>query len=314
MDTRTGLRVHPAAQIVDLGDGRVQVRVPDGDHVTLETRGLALAEHLTALKHGATTAELNLPGVLDEDQTAAWSKVLAALSERGLLVQQGEESPDDSLMSLFDYTVRRNRNFNHKPPVPEALRTVEVCGRGLIADAARACVKGLDLAPREPGHAPGLTFICCDHDDFDFCLAENAAALKTRSRISFLRKSGSRLLIGPIVIPYQTACFNCYCERLESNIEFIDEFEASVRPGENEASERLRDGTGLLSGVVAFLLAHHLVFALDGVMGVVKPGEVHSFDLISAKTARHPILKLPRCRECGRAREGTLVRAVRDLM
>lgn len=315
MDTRTGLRVHPAAQIVDLGDGRVQVRVPDGDHVTLETRGLPLADHLNALKQGTAIPEALL-GEVHEDQKAVWDRVLAALSERGLLVKEGEEVPaGDSLMSAFDYVSRRARIFSRKQTDQDAPRTVEVRGEGLIADAARRCMRGLGLSAGKPScGAPGLTFICCDHDDFDFFLAENAAALKTRSRASFMRKSGSRLLIGPIVVPYQTACFNCYRERLESNIEFIEEFEALVRPGKTGPGERLTDGTGLLSGLVGFLVTHHVVFALEGVMHVVKPGEVHSFDLLSGKTRRHPVLKLPRCRECGRAREGALARAVRDLM
>jgi bacteriocin biosynthesis cyclodehydratase domain-containing protein len=311
--------IHSSTEIVDLGDGRVQVRVPDGDHFTIETRGIELAPRLDAMRRGGLTLEAAMAAATGEDERQVWEKAAEVLAQRGLLRRESDEDPStDSLMSSFDYVFRKARVMDSRRAAADTVQAVTVSGEGLIADVTRRCMTTLGLFAGPGGRAvdaaPGLRIACCDHDDHDFLLEQNEISLREGVTATFVRKSGSRILLGPIVVPRESACFNCYVERVVSNIEYIDEFEANLRFASSMRGQRLKDATGLMTGVVAFLVTQHVVFALEGITKVSRPGEFVAFDLLNSETTRHPVLKLPRCGVCGRGRHGELMRAVRDLL
>jgi bacteriocin biosynthesis cyclodehydratase domain-containing protein len=317
MEVKAGLLIHSAAEIVDLGAGRVQVRVPDGDHFTIETRGIELAQRLEAMRQGTLTLEAAVAAATNDDERHVWDRAGEVLRQRGLLRREDEDDPSaDWLLASFDYVFRRTRAV--RPPMAaDAAQPVVVCGEGLIADVTRRCVTSLgrDLKPGAPAAEapPGLRIACSDHDDHEFLLEQNEVALREGVMSTFARRSGSRVLVGPIVVPRESACFNCYLERVVSNTEFIDEFEGNARSS-GARRPPLRDATGLMSGVLAFLVTQHVAFALERITTVARVGEVLAFDLLSSRTTRHPVLKLPRCRVCGRGRPGELLRAARDLL
>jgi bacteriocin biosynthesis cyclodehydratase domain-containing protein len=311
--------IHSSTEIVDLGDGRVQVRVPDGDHFTIETHGVELAPHLDAMRCGGLTLEAALAAAGSDDERQVWEKAAEVLAQRGLLRRESDEDPSaDCLLASFDYVFRKARAADLRGAPADTVRSVTVSGDGLIADVARRCMATLGLAAgaggRAADEAPGLRIACCDHDDHEFLREQNEISLREGTMATFVRKSGSRILLGPIVVPHESACFNCYIERVISNIEYIDEFEANVRFASTVRGQRLRDATGLMTGVLAFLVTQHVVFALERIAKVARPGELVAFDLLTSETTRHPVLKLPRCGVCGRGRQGALMRAVRDLL
>jgi bacteriocin biosynthesis cyclodehydratase domain-containing protein len=101
--------------------------------------------------------------------------------------------------------------------------------------------------------------------------------------------------VGPLVVPHQTACFECFLRRRYSN---LDEAEAR-RPVE------LRGGgtpvVGLHPGICA-VAAGAAALELSKLFlpwhGVQQAGHLLTFNLLAGRSGRHRVLKLPRCPAC----------------
>lgn len=315
MNPNQNLHLHPSAHLIGLSDGRVQISMPDGDNLTFQSKNFPFMEFLQALRKGTGQLDLDGAGAAFADQNNTQDKIIRALTERGMLIATEESRQiDGTLMAIYDFVTRRAISGDVTRPAAGTLK-VDVVGRGVIADAARKSLGKIDLlaAADEGRDQDKLTLVCADFDNFSLFEEENRRCVDNGNPFSFIWKSGSRILVGPFVRPRQTACFHCYKERRESNIQFIEEFEAAVTQSESEAGE-LDDEIGILGGLVEFIVARHITFARNKVTSLVKPGEIYSFHLITGASKNHPVLKLPRCGVCGRGREDALSRAVRDLL
>lgn len=290
--------------------------MPDGDNVTFQSKNYPFMEFLQALRQGTGQLDLDGAGALFADQNNTHEKIIRALTERGMLIAMEESQQiNGTLMAVYDFVTRRAISAGDvKTPAAGTLK-VDVVGKGVIADAARKSLAKIDLLASDDAGQSGenLTLVCADFDNFPLFEQENRRCVADGKPFSFIWKSGSRILVGPFVRPRQTACFHCYKERRESNIQFIEEFEAAVTQSESEAGE-LDDGIGILGGLVEFIVARHITFARNKVTSLVKPGEIYSFHLVTGASKNHPVVKLPRCGVCGRGREDALARAVRDLL
>jgi molybdopterin-synthase adenylyltransferase len=115
--------------------------------------------------------------------------------------------------------------------------------------------------------------------------------------------------VGPLVVPHQTACFECFLRRRYSNLD-------EARP--REAVELRRGGArvvGLhpaISAVAAGAAALELSKFFLPWQSARQAGYLLTFNLLASRTGRHRILKVPRCSACSslRARQpATAVRA-----
>jgi len=306
--------LHPLVHVVRVDDTRTQIRLSDGESVTLRSNGFPLPEFLEALRSGTRSlAHHPLQHVFDT-YGAHRSSLLDLLRERHALVDaDGSVGPTDTLHALLDYVSGRTMRA---APSRRAFSSVSVAGSGVIADAARRVfgkTRQLDEAAANPATPASLKIVCADFDNFSLFQAENETAVEHEVPALFVWKSGVRILVGPLVRPRQSACFHCYAERRISNTHFIDEYEALVGQPEGEAPV-LDDSLGLIGGLVEFLLARHVKLIANEVANLVTPGSVYTYDLVSGCTKTHPVVKLPRCAVCGSGREDRLLRAVRDLL
>ena len=114
--------------------------------------------------------------------------------------------------------------------------------------------------------------------------------------------------VGPLVVPFETACFECFLRRRYSN---LDEAEA------REAVELRAGGAqvvGLhpaISAVAAGAAALELSKFFIPWRGAQQAGYLLTFNLLASRGGRHRVLKVPRCAACSSLRARHPAAAVR---
>lgn len=302
------LKLHPSINILELGGTNIQIRVPDGEHLSFDTRGLSLDPLFSLLKNGATLDQAL--SLFDEKEKNKIAHLIGGLQNRGYITNNGDYfGSSDYLLNVLDYYVQSAVRMGGNEAELKR-KSVYVTGHGLIANTARSTLKKIGLLSDSRDEAD-LVMVGSDGSDFDMLLEENRKAIEDGQRVTFVYRVDSRLVIGPIVYPKESACFNCFTERLRSNTYFINEFESLVS---QEVEADLTDENQVLSGLLQFYICHHAVFALFELFEGAAPGEVFEFGLTTGTTKKSPVLKLPRCGTCGRGKQGEINRAVRDLL
>jgi bacteriocin biosynthesis cyclodehydratase domain-containing protein len=145
----------------------------------------------------------------------------------------------------------------------------------------------------------GLDFIvlCEDTFDPDHHAAINQAALHENIPWIGYRIFRTRLEIGPTVIPHETACYRCYeLRRVSNSPGFYDELELQRRLVENGGD------LGTLNITLgADLLALEVVKSLTHFTSAATYGHVYVLDIVSLESHTRPLLRIPRCPDCGAA-------------
>ena len=102
--------------------------------------------------------------------------------------------------------------------------------------------------------------------------------------------------VGPLVVPHQTACFECFLRRRYSNLD-----EAVAR----EAVELRQEGALVvalhpaISAVAAGAAALELSKFFLPWHSARQAGYLLTFNLLASRAGRHRVLRVPRCPACG---------------
>jgi molybdopterin-synthase adenylyltransferase len=106
-------------------------------------------------------------------------------------------------------------------------------------------------------------------------------------------------VVGPTVIPYDTACYLCYQMRAvaarddpERALEELRELDRSRADGSAH-----RENTAFGAGIIANLLALEAFKALTGIRSTLA-GRILTVDLWGAATKQHTVLRKPWCPDC----------------
>lgn len=293
----TLLRLHSDALAISVDDDRLQLRSPDGQHLTFDANAILLAEVFDRLREGADLRVLD--EVLGEDLA---SELTALLHARGLLVADGEENACQFARLLTQHKAGGGAVLDASPP-----RAVEIVGDGKIASLARTVAASATVASADT--AETLLVACSDHEDWSALLAFNAQAVAERRTITFVRWDQSRLLIGPFVIPGESACLECVAHRQRAACLHPDELLAWRR---NAAHQPVFQGGVGLSTFVQAAIEHHVEAILAGAYDLARPGAILILDPVAFRSSVAPVMRLPRCPTCRPSSE-TVLRSIRDL-
>ncbi len=140
-----------------------------------------------------------------------------------------------------------------------------------------------------------LVVVCPDHQRVSLLRDLNRMCLEAGRTWTSARTIGSRVEVGPTIVPGDTACFGCYELRRQSN-------DAGYRDGAERAELLAVDGldTGRLAIEVADgLLAAEVLKLVGGFSRPMTYGALFSLDLVTLESGLHPVLKIPRCASCG---------------
>lgn len=129
----------------------------------------------------------------------------------------------------------------------------------------------------------------------------NRASLSRHLPALYGQIATARALVGPLVVPGETACYMCWRMRAIASEE---DFEAAMRFEElNDARrEPAQDRGGVLPGLPAYvgsLLLTEIVKLSLGIAPSVLTGRVHEFNGLTFQVDTHTILQLPDCPACG---------------
>lgn len=280
-----------------LPDGRgLQLRFPDGDHITIDEDADRASTALAALAAGEQPPEGSF-----EDE------LLALLSGRRMITESSDKR--DWFVDSLDYFLGlAERDRQRASPVARARRVkVDLVGVGWLADLAKEAIALTGFEPAQDGGS--ITFAVSDLISYDLFSEVNAQAVREGRQCFFAWREVARIVTGPLVLPRQSACFDCYRARVRANVSFAAEFDAHAAwdPSKSEMA-----GSELARGVARGFLSRQLLLAAAGAYETVEPGTLHAFDLLSFESSRQPVLRMPRCTVCGH-RERQPIRAVRAI-
>jgi bacteriocin biosynthesis cyclodehydratase domain-containing protein len=173
------------------------------------------------------------------------------------------------------------------PAADELIRLLEACGIGAVRRVERADVEGVDLAVAAP--APEEAASLLDWND-----------ARLRDGVPWLPMlpfDGRFAIVGPLIVPGESACFRCYQLRRAANSDLGDDHDA-VEAVTTRAATPLPiavAATGLAATIAVGWLARHdrgLPGRLLAIEHVMLPG-----------VATHFVLRVPRCPVCGDPRD-----------
>jgi bacteriocin biosynthesis cyclodehydratase domain-containing protein len=111
--------------------------------------------------------------------------------------------------------------------------------------------------------------------------------------------------IGPLVIPHQTACYECFRLRLISNRSFLNDAlgsPVSVDSTGGEFATEVVAAPAFFLSLIGQIAAAEVIRFLTGMARPTTAGAFLSLSPFDAGITRHEVLKLPRCPVCGPVR------------
>ena len=136
---------------------------------------------------------------------------------------------------------------------------------------------------------------CQDTADYRFFQTINTACLETQTRWMHVAISGTKGLMGPTIIPQQSACYVCYDKRLASNASELQgylAYQKQTNPSTNEGS---------LNPLWSTLAEQVTLEATRIISGFAPPqtiGRLYEFEATTPLVEGHDVLRLPRCPAC----------------
>jgi bacteriocin biosynthesis cyclodehydratase domain-containing protein len=236
--------------------------------------------------------------------------VLKLLRQRGVL-QEGEPPSGLSAETRAKYGSTLRFLAHYAPDAEQVLARLQGSRVVLIGDAAlrAALAHSLDgigvgqVASREdPEGAPdpgtALLVALARTPASRFFEAVNAECLATGQRWMRVALEGRAGLVGPTIVPAQTACFTCLVQRQATYAPAL-ELAASVAT----VREHGENDEGDLAPLAATVVAQTALEVARLLSGFAPPstfGSFHVFDAGSPRVVRHEVLRIPRCPTCGR--------------
>jgi ribosomal protein S12 methylthiotransferase accessory factor len=142
--------------------------------------------------------------------------------------------------------------------------------------------------------------------------AVNAAALETGTAWVAAQVVGGTGLLGPTVLPRQSACYTCYQLRRDANLDANDlegvaAFEARLRQLPSVRTGLV--GPRPLAAALGGLLALEAVRLLSGLGLPQTVGRVLRVDFLGPQPSMHRLLRFPRCPSCGTGQRAVLTQS-----
>ena len=137
--------------------------------------------------------------------------------------------------------------------------------------------------------------VCQDTTDHRFFQTLNAVCHETGTRWMHVAISGTKGLMGPTIIPHQSACYVCYDKRVASNASELQSYLAYQKQTELSKNE------GFLNPLWSTLAEQVTLEVARIISGFAPPktiGRLYEFEATTPLVEGHDVLRLPRCPAC----------------
>lgn len=306
--------LNAAAGVIPLPDGRLQVRTPS-ERLTVG-REAPLARDLFSLCDGKHCLEDIIDSLRERGHSETQARELYRFLSRRLVLMPSvpPECGDVMLAQAWHFAKHAEGHGGVSTAIAE--NRVQVCGTGHLAGAVRTDLTRLSISHNElfdpTAPAVSLIVLCSDfenHTSFREC---NRAAVGAGRPIVFACIAETGIRVGPLVVPNQTSCFECFHHRLRANLAFREEFDAFVEHNafleeagiDSQAEIYARVGSGFVCAqVLHFLLGTTRHCLVDRLLEVSP---------ITVEFLCSQLLRLPRCEVCGHTDDRVPPPAARD--
>lgn len=109
--------------------------------------------------------------------------------------------------------------------------------------------------------------------------------------------------IGPLVIPKQTPCFECYTSRLNGAMTFVKENNMFELYKEEFGSNILTTTIEPVYSLVASIISLETLKYLTNILYPITVSRLLTFNIVTMESNLSTVLKIPRCKSCGTLRE-----------
>jgi molybdopterin-synthase adenylyltransferase len=125
----------------------------------------------------------------------------------------------------------------------------------------------------------------------------NTASLERKIPWTRMTISEHEIVLGPTVIPFETACYTCFENRFQTNNPYFEEDRVY---GEylNRAQEKQLIEYSFLAELADYLFVFEVMRILSFFSFPTTYGALYSMDILSGQTRLSHVLKLPRCPSC----------------
>ncbi|OEK07533.1 hypothetical protein A8C32_17200 [Flavivirga aquatica] len=279
------LILHPDAHWVKTDNDRVQLRQPDGTHITFDQHATDINNALTVLRspseNNVISVDINIMTQLKE-----------LLNSKGLLVNENYSSTSQFQRLMDLHGTPAAKKASESLPT-----TISFLGKGKLASLARKSLNNAGIQITEEGTDTSLLIAISDQDDYEFFREANTMAVKNNHPILFFRWAQRRFVIGPFVIPKQTACLECAYKRELGSSLFPDELKAYRT--DNVTNMPNYEGGFVLDELASALITRHVMTILEGNFDLAGPSSLVRINPVTLEVKYAPILRLPRCNVCG---------------
>ena len=300
-------------RITSAGSGRWQIRSGFDGVTFLEGNALSrILESLVPLLDGThTVAEMAV--VLGKGVTAAELKdVLDCLFGEGVLIEGTAAEAD---LPWLRTAIEANGADPSSMIEKVGAIPLVVCARSYIGDALAASLRRQGFQqtfelgdrlgsgqgiPALEAHPNGLAVIVETDWRPDDIIAFNAWTMTHQRRWVLVGAWNSRVMIGPLFIPHQTPCYECYRKRLDSHRHHLNAFR--IFDAARSARTAMWKPEPLLPGIAdlaAGVLSQQLFALFTGMQQECLTGSVLIFHPKDWSVCRETILRIPWCPACG---------------
>ena len=283
-------------------DGRVLAQYGDSVVVFEGKATTRLLPALLPLLDGTRTLD-EIAAVLGEAAAPAIANAVAALAQHDLLTAPSTKArrarPFEEAATLIAATARGDRS---PAEVEERLRRADaaVLGSGSLADQVTRslCLSGLERTQRvgdwhDRQTRTDLVVVAPAPGELPLLADWNRAALATATPwLQVLPFDGSFAALGPLFVPGETCCYECYRLRRAANVACPEEFWALETATAAYPSAPFFEQA--VAGIVAGLALRWLV-ERDPFL----PGVFYAFELAPRPSITdHHVYRVPRCPAC----------------
>ncbi|NOI95381.1 hypothetical protein [Vibrio sp. T3Y01] len=297
--------VNKTLKISVINNEKVQFRYPDYNNVTIEfssniIQSIVMTDSIMSYEDWLT--KITEYGVESEDVEDIFNDLLSL----GVIhaERMGINNTFDSLLANEDL-----RTLELKKDVIDSLiiKNVGVFGSGELADIVKNSIKRVSNM-EESQDNPDITFICCDSDDIS-----SIKSLWKNSPDSLLKVAfwfdGGTLRLGPFSILNESACFNCFADRINSASQFIDEAEVYDLTLPISVSNLPLGIT--INNLASYIVMRTLNLAKVRQFNILEPSNVESWAVLTGEYSKKFVVRNPFCSTCSDVERPK--RAIRDM-
>lgn len=147
-----------------------------------------------------------------------------------------------------------------------------------------------------------LVVVCWDNPAVSIFEWVNKACLKKKIRWTSVGLNGIEMIMGPSIIPYETACFSCYSLRRKANEVFYHEYLAFENYLRENPSSAVDYGALIPSSkIAANICAFEIIGILSNYVIPISYGKLITLDLLNFEASIQDVLKIPLCPDCSQA-------------